>query len=549
MNTRYTSSWYTGTNLFEYTSGRFLFNEEFRRAERRIQFDVNALAAVICRATDRHISELASIQKLAEGGFNRVLQATFNDGYEVLARLPYHHTVPKHHVIASEAATLGFLHSCGIPVPKVIGYSPVNTNTVGTEYLLYEKVDGTPLSNQWFTMDNKTRTKIMRQIVRLEKQFMSISFPASGSIYYRRDLEPSDICVSLPEPQSTLKAEMVIGPTTQSQWWNQERASLDVDRGPWKTFLGCFEAPAKREIAFCQRFGRPRLHVERYLREMHDFKKQYPTVHAQLLSEYMQLAPYLQIPSGHRFSRPVLRHPDLSPSNILVNSSCEIVGIIDWQYAVALPLCLCAGIPNHFQNWGDPLSETLAKPEVNLPEDFDDLGQDEQEAVKETMRRRLVHFYYAALTLKHMPDHFDALREENSMLRAQLYDRARKPWEGDSLSLKYAIVQACQNWPMRLEHAPSTSESVDDCPVKYSEEDIRECTNQHDEEQERLEELSEMREYIGIDSLGWVPDDEQYDRSRAIVQTVKAGLLEYSNTEMERRAVQEHFPFDDHDDV
>jgi hypothetical protein len=35
-----------------------------------------------------------------------------------------------------------------------------------------------------------------------------------------------------------------------------------------------------------------------------------------------------------------------------------------------------SGIPKHFQNWGDPLSETLAKPEVKLPENFDQLSQE-----------------------------------------------------------------------------------------------------------------------------------------------------------------------------
>lgn len=69
------------------------------------------------------------------------------------------------------------------------------------------------------------------------------------------------------------------------------------------------------------------------------------------------------------------------------------MGIIDWQHATILPLCLCAGIPNHFQNWGDLISETLAKPETKLPGNFATLSQDEQETVKETMRRRLVHFY------------------------------------------------------------------------------------------------------------------------------------------------------------
>ena len=223
------------------------------------------------------------------------------------------------------------------------------------------------------------------------------------------------------------------------------------------------------------------------------------------------------------------------------------MGIIDWQHAAALPLGLCAGIPKHFQNWGDPLSETLAKPEVKLPDNFKDLANEEQETIQETMRRRIVHFYYAALTMRQMPDHFDALRNENVMLRAELFDRAGAPWEGDSLSLKYTITQAQRNWPMSLSGDTDGVGSVV-CPVTYSEEESRQCVDEHDQQGEKIQELAEMREFIGTDALGWVPDDEHLENAKAAVQSIKSGLLEHSGTEIERIAVRDHFPFDDHDE-
>ncbi|KAF7712895.1 Uncharacterized protein PECH_002549 [Penicillium ucsense] len=480
-------------DLFEYTSGRFLFNEELRRAERRIQFDIDALARAACHSVGRRLNGVASITKLAEGGFNRVLQITFNDGYAILARLPYKTTVPKHYAVASEAATLALLRAHGVPVPKVLAYSPDQTNAVGTEYILLERLEGTPLSDQWFSMDTKTRVKIMRQIVDVERRFMSIHFPASGSLYHRRDLDSSQHVIPVLD-------DIVVGPTAQHEWWYQERASLEVDRGPWNTFSACFEAPAKRELEFCERFGKPRLHVERYLREIHQFRKLSPIPYQHLLTNYLKLAPYLDVPSDHRMSRPTLRHPDFSPNNILVNTSNDVVGIIDWQHAVILPLCLCAGIPDHFQNWGDPLSETLSKPE--------------------TMRRRIVHFYYAALTMKSLPDHFDAIRTENCMLRAKLFHHAQAPWEGDSVSLKYAMLQ----------------------------EEMQQCSEDHQQEQEKLKELGEMRELIGTDALGWVSDEDELNRCRAVIQSIKDGLMEHSSTEMEKIAVLYHFPFDDHEE-
>ncbi|KAJ6136808.1 hypothetical protein N7497_012361 [Penicillium chrysogenum] len=525
-------------DLFEYTSGRFLFNEELRRTERRIQFDVDALARAVCHSVGRHVSGVASITKLAEGGFNRVLQVTFDDGYAVLARLPYKTTVPKHHAVASEAATLTLLRARGVPVPKVLAYSPDRTNAVGTEYILLERLEGTPLSDQWFSMDTKTRVKVMRQIVDVERGFMSIHFPASGSLYHRHDLDGSQHSIPVSD-------DIVVGPTAQHEWWYRERASLKVDRGPWVTFSACFEAPAKREIEFCERFGKPRLHVERYLREIHQFQNLSPIPYQHLLTNYLKLAPYLDVPSGHSMSRPTLRHPDFSPNNILVNTSNDVVGIIDWQHAVIQPLCLCAGIPDHFQNWGDPLSETLSKPEVKLPDNFDKLSHEEQDIVQETMRKRIVHFYYAALTMKSLPDHFDAIRTENCMLRAKLFHHAQAPWEGDSVSLKYAMLQVLKNWPMSLDGAQTRPV---ECPVQFSEEEMQKCSEDHRQEQEKLQELGEMRDVIGTDALGWVSDKVELERCRAIIQSIKDGLMEHSSTEMEKTAVLSHFPFDDHEE-
>ncbi|PYI06349.1 phosphotransferase family protein [Aspergillus sclerotiicarbonarius CBS 121057] len=527
------SSWSNSRDLFEYTSGRFLFNEELRFAERRVQFDVDALMNAVCRSTNRPVSDLSS--------------TTFKDGYTVIVRIPYKITVPKRLAVASEVATLDVLRRNGVPVPKVLGYSVDHTNPVGAEYILLEKLEGQPLSQIWFSMDNKARVKIMKQIVAAENKFMHIPIPASGSLYYRRDLEQAQFGISLPD-QSDVSApdQIVVGPTAQHAWWYQERKSLKVDRGPWDSYLTCFEAPAKCEMEYCKRFGKPRLHVERYLRELYHFQEMSPTLHTDLLSDYLKLAPYLEIPSDHPLARPTLRHPDFSPNNVLVDSSNNITGIIDWQHAVALPLCLCAGIPGYFQNWGDPVSEVLAKSETKLPENFNELSHDEQAIIQETMRRRLVHFYYAALTMNQIPHHFDALRDESSMLRAKLFNRAGAPWEGDSQSLKYVMIQVGNKWPMSLDNGNSLGSTKR--PVEYSGQEILQCTKDHDQEQEKLQELTEMRDVIGIDSLGWVPDDEHLEKSRAMAQNIKAGLLEQSKSDTERTALLEHFPFDDHDE-
>lgn len=210
------------------------FNEDLRRSERRLTFNIDALKDAIAQSVNRSTTEIVSFEKLAEGGFNRIIEARFRDGKAVLARLPYPLLAPKHYAVASEAATLGFLRSQNLPVPKVLGYSPTHENPVGTEYLLLEKINGVCLGNIWYIIDNKARKKIMQQVVDIEEKMLRFSLPASGSIYYFKDLRPGDRHISFAQEsaQNGGPEELVIGPTAQYEWHYKERTFMKDHNGP-----------------------------------------------------------------------------------------------------------------------------------------------------------------------------------------------------------------------------------------------------------------------------------------------------------------------------
>ncbi|EAS27510.1 uncharacterized protein CIMG_10115 [Coccidioides immitis RS] len=123
-------------DLFEYTSGRWIYNEPRRLAERHLVFNVDELKKAAATAVGRPVSEIRSIRKLAEGGFNRVFDISMKDGSSLLARLPYPSTMPRCLAVASEVATLAFVRACGIPAPRVLGYS-AHDNPVGVEYVYF----------------------------------------------------------------------------------------------------------------------------------------------------------------------------------------------------------------------------------------------------------------------------------------------------------------------------------------------------------------------------------------------------------------------------
>lgn len=60
--------------FFSYTSGRYLYNENLRFAERYVGFNVEALETIAARSVGR--KKVTDIRKLAEGGFNRVFLLT-----------------------------------------------------------------------------------------------------------------------------------------------------------------------------------------------------------------------------------------------------------------------------------------------------------------------------------------------------------------------------------------------------------------------------------------------------------------------------------------
>lgn len=156
----------------------------------------------------------------------------------MVARIPYPVTIPKYFAVASEVATMSFLRSSGLPIPKIYGYSPTPHNAAETEYIFMDFVKGTILSNMWHDLGEGDIISIARQVAEFESKMMSINFPAGGSLYYTEDLEKI-----AGVPGIRLEDErFCIGPETARCLWYGKRSQLDVDRGPCRplsTFSYC----------------------------------------------------------------------------------------------------------------------------------------------------------------------------------------------------------------------------------------------------------------------------------------------------------------------
>jgi hypothetical protein len=92
--------------LYAYTSGRWLLNEELLLAQRFVKFDVNNLCLLVASLFSEE-TRCVQIEKI-EGNYNKALLLTMNDGNEAIAKIPCPNAGPSSHVNASEVATLKF---------------------------------------------------------------------------------------------------------------------------------------------------------------------------------------------------------------------------------------------------------------------------------------------------------------------------------------------------------------------------------------------------------------------------------------------------------
>ncbi|KAM5464266.1 hypothetical protein MauCBS54593_007085 [Microsporum audouinii] len=555
---RHTSTMISERDLFAYTSGRYLYNEEIRLAERYIEFDVDALKRIAAKAVDRNSA--TSIRKLAEGGFNRVFLLTMNDGFEVIVKIPYLLAVPPKLTTESEVATLDFLRENGIPVPKVYAWSSDKDNEVGTEYIIMEKATGKPLTDCWFDLTPKEMLKLVTSYVDIEKKLFSFPFGAHGSLYYK-DALPRNLQASLyASGQSGGDSRFCIGPITDYMFWRGRRAAFDLDRGPWGDHCQYLQSIGQRELEWTQKFGKPMMNDFPH-NAIEGIPREIPQgIYIDLLKKYLSLAPYIlpQDPADP-LNRPTLRHPvcrtmpfcltpeltklDLNPSNIFVSEEGEITCLIDWQYTTILPLLLVAGNPPMFDNPDSEPPKDLKQP--SLPPDYDTLSAEEKSHADELHRRRMLFWLYMVFNGRDNKPHLKAIQYPLLMPRQHLADRAGRQWTGNFITLKGAILRVVLNWNVILGKRAGTVE----CPVQFTKEEEEEffaLEEQWFQFNILTEHWHSKLDHLGQD--GWVRN-ESYDKVAALNKEFKEEWLARGEDDDDRFLVEKGWPFQDHDET
>lgn len=226
-----------------------------------------------------------------------------------------------------------------------------------------------------------------------------------------------------------------------------------------------------------------------------------------------------------------------------MSDSGEISCIIDWQHTTILPLLLAAGNPPLFENPDTEPPKDYTKPA--LPEDYELLGPAEKSQADELYRRQMLFHWYMIFNAKDNKPHFNALRFPMLMLIQNLHDRAGRPWTGNIITLKGALLRVINSWDALM----STRPRKVPCPVRFDPEDER-GFYQLEENWIKCNILVEhwrsLLDDVGQD--GWVRN-ESFEKVLETNRQLKKQWIDEAEDDDDVRCVEGFWPFQDHNET
>ncbi|KAI1977055.1 hypothetical protein LOZ53_002478 [Ophidiomyces ophidiicola] len=503
-------------DLFRYTNGRFLIDEERQFHGRYAKFNVDELCSVAA-ASGGSESPIIAIDKM-EGGFCKALLMKKADGTEVVAKLPTKRAGPPQRLTESEALTDASVQEhTTIPVPKVLAWSSNSSNKVGSEYILMEKAPGVQLWNRWPKMNGSSKLAIIEHLVKLESQFGSIEFPCSGSLYFRDEIK--DINASTPlSKELDPRQSYCVGPTVNSSWHYELHpgaSSIERDNsGPWCSLSDYGRDLIQREISKISQ------------RQEHGGNSHSQPDSKGAINDLTAATKVLEVleschPKLTSLSKPTLWHTDLHLGNIFISEDdpSKIVSIIDWQSTSIGPLFLQVTWPE-FLKPTDEYMCGLVRP--LLPEKFEELDEFEKKRAIHTRDNALLTKTYELSSWQVNKGVVYSALNLPSVFR-EIFIRCGESADQGTTGLRACLAELFQLW--------RALDISGECPISFSAEELSDIEQEFERYRERSGIQEFAREYLETDVEGWI----SLERDFAEIQLRnKIGLQKYIN-EMSKR--------------
>jgi hypothetical protein len=78
-------------------------------------------------------------------------------------------------------------------------------------------------------------TSIVTKLVEFVSRLFSLRFPASGNLYYGKDLPDREGRVAISTPDDGKNSTFCVGPEMRHIMWHGARLGVQIDRGPCKS--------------------------------------------------------------------------------------------------------------------------------------------------------------------------------------------------------------------------------------------------------------------------------------------------------------------------
>lgn len=343
-------------------------------------------------------SEIISVSLLARGMFNQAYTITAENSatgssQEFIFRVSL--PIWPHYKVESDVATTEFVrHATSIPVPIIYAFDSNPNNNLGFEWMLMEKIQGTPLASVWDTMEFDTKQAAIRKLASWMAELSHIKFSKIGSIFMR---------------YWQCQMEFYIGPAIHEKLFEGDRLLHKFDRGPFQSVQALYgsildtaersfsdlrsrgghaqevsvskdsdvhealtrpdeacdtdQCPPDSEDAILARADAEDLENE----EANGFLKHRLSQLPQKLRRYRILLPKLcaLLPASEPLTT-ILTHPDLLPPNIFVDNTGVPLALIDWEKAWLEPIGIIDVMPRFLDD--DCESDALyAPPGTTVP--------------------------------------------------------------------------------------------------------------------------------------------------------------------------------------
>ncbi|KAG6057669.1 hypothetical protein E4U17_001090 [Claviceps sp. LM77 group G4] len=420
--------------LYSFTSGRFVENEEHELAQRYRSFDILELARRAARAVQA--DSCLRIEKFPDGFYNRILLLTLGNGKEVVAKIPNPNAGRPHFTTASEVATMKFAREVlGTNLPRVLDWSSrAQDTTVGAEFILMERLDGAHLEDVWPEMKIEDRNEVVKAVAAYQKSWASVTFEQYGSLYFAEDYKGQNAPALVYTDENGRRVEdprFVIGPSTSREMFDYGRGDIEFDRGPWKSLEEYHAAIGHRELACVQHL--PNLHPSSLTLRGPGLYQPTREEKVAAIETYLKLLKYA-LPADRSLGSSHLWHNSLHAGNILVDleNPGRIVGIIDWQSTELSPLYFRSHQPPFMRHAG-PQLHGLDHPV--WPPGYDDLKGDAKRAADALFWDQTLCSMYRALVHHRIPKLFKCFEFQESTSYSLLNTALRLSVDGEALHL------------------------------------------------------------------------------------------------------------------